>query len=139
MYHFIPINTPLFRWAVSSPCYLSAFSEPIYSWAHFQHSFTYGLLLSFSACGRNSARGSSWPVNMLGHFHSVIKYGLLTMAHYGRPMNAVCLAHVWPIDHTARIRPIDDTTPRRPIDDTTCRRPIVSTTRRRPIVTTVNM
>ena len=28
-----------------------------------------------------------WPVNTLGQFHSVIKYGLLTMAHYGRPMN----------------------------------------------------
>ena len=28
-----------------------------------------------------------WSVNMLGHFHSVIKYGLLTMARYGRPMN----------------------------------------------------
>ena len=27
------------------------------------------------------------PVNLLGHFHSVIKYGLLTMARYGRPMN----------------------------------------------------
>ena len=28
-----------------------------------------------------------WSVNTLGRFHSVIKYGLLTMAHYGRPMN----------------------------------------------------
>ena len=28
-----------------------------------------------------------WSVNTLGHFHSVIKYGLLTMARYGRPMN----------------------------------------------------
>ena len=28
-----------------------------------------------------------WSVNALGHFHSVIKYGLLTMARYGRPMN----------------------------------------------------
>ena len=28
-----------------------------------------------------------WPVNTLGRFHSVIKYGLLTMARYGRPMN----------------------------------------------------
>ena len=62
MYHFIPINGSLFPWAVSSPCYLSAFSEPIYSWAHFQHSFTYGSLLSFSACGPNSARGYSRPV-----------------------------------------------------------------------------
>ena len=28
-----------------------------------------------------------WSVNTLGHYHSVIKYGLLTMARYGRPMN----------------------------------------------------
>ena len=28
-----------------------------------------------------------WPVNTLGRFHSVIKFGLLTMARYGRPMN----------------------------------------------------
>ena len=28
-----------------------------------------------------------WPVNTLGRFHSVVKYGLLTMARYGRPMN----------------------------------------------------
>jgi len=28
-----------------------------------------------------------WSVNTLGRFHSVIKYGLLTMAPYGRPMN----------------------------------------------------
>ena len=32
VYHFIPINDPLFRWPVSSPCYLSAFSEPNYYW-----------------------------------------------------------------------------------------------------------
>ena len=28
-----------------------------------------------------------WPVNTLGRFHSVIKYGQLTTARYGRPMN----------------------------------------------------
>ena len=28
-----------------------------------------------------------WSVNTLVRFHSVIKYGLLTMARYGRPMN----------------------------------------------------
>ena len=28
-----------------------------------------------------------WSVNTLGRFHSVIKYGLLTMARYGRAMN----------------------------------------------------
>ena len=28
-----------------------------------------------------------WSLNTLGRFHSVIKYGLLTMARYGRPMN----------------------------------------------------
>ena len=28
-----------------------------------------------------------WPVNMLARFHSVIKYGRLMAARYGRPMN----------------------------------------------------
>ena len=28
-----------------------------------------------------------WSINTLGHFHSVIKYGLLTMVGYGWPMN----------------------------------------------------
>ena len=28
-----------------------------------------------------------WPVNTLGRFHSVIKYGRLMTARYGRPMN----------------------------------------------------
>ena len=28
-----------------------------------------------------------WPVNTLGHFHSVIKYGQLMTARYGWPMN----------------------------------------------------
>ena len=28
-----------------------------------------------------------WSVNTLGRFHSVIKYGLLTMDRYGQPMN----------------------------------------------------
>ena len=35
--------------------------------------------------GLQSAR--LWPVNTLGRFHSVIKYGLLMTARYGRPMN----------------------------------------------------
>ena len=46
------------------------------------------------------------------------------------------VAHVWPIDHTARIRPIDDTARRRPIVSTAPRRPTVSTARRRPTVST---
>lgn len=28
-----------------------------------------------------------WSVNTLGRFHSVMKYGLLMMARYARPMN----------------------------------------------------
>ena len=28
-----------------------------------------------------------WSVNTLGRFHSIMKYGLLTMARYGQPMN----------------------------------------------------
>ena len=31
--------------------------------------------------------GPLWSVNTLGRFYSVIKYNLLTMSHYGRPMN----------------------------------------------------
>ena len=53
-----------------------------------------------------------WSINTLGRFHSVIKYGLLTMARYG---------------HTTRISPIDDMARRRPIVSMARRRPIVST------------
>jgi len=28
-----------------------------------------------------------WTFSLLGHFHSITKYGLLTMARYGRHMN----------------------------------------------------
>ena len=121
LYHYIPINGPLFRWAVSSPCYLSAFSGPIYSWAHFQHSVTYGPLLSFSACGPNSARRYSRPVcgplicgvvfmskNPLGCFHKVIKYGLLT-ARYGprivRPMIGEMM--IRPVEGPWILRPVE--------------------------------
>ena len=43
-----------------------------------------------------------WPVNTLGRFHSVIKYGLLT-ARYGQPMKRTIstLAHLRPL-----IRPV---------------------------------
>ena len=41
----------------------------------------------FLLVGPWSQSARLWSVNMLGRFHSVIKYGLLTMARYGRPMN----------------------------------------------------
>ena len=41
----------------------------------------------FLIVGPNSARGYNRPINLLGRFHSVIKYGRLTTAHYGWPMN----------------------------------------------------
>ena len=117
MYHFIPINGPLFHWDVSISSYLSAFSGPIYSWAHFQHSVTYGPLLSFSACGPNSACGYSRPVNTLGHFHveknplgcfhRVIKYGLLK-TRYGprivRPMIGEMM--IRPVEGPWILRPV---------------------------------
>ena len=42
--------------------YLSAFSGPIDSWAHLQHSVTYGPLVSFSACGPNLTRRYNRPI-----------------------------------------------------------------------------
>ena len=39
-----------------------------------------------------------WPVNLLGHFHSIIKYGLL-MARYGQPIKRT-------ISTLARLRPL---------------------------------
>ena len=74
-----------------------------------------------------------WSVNTLGRFHSIIKYGLLTMARYGHT------ARIRPIDDKARRRPIDDTARRRPIVSMARRRPTVSMARRRPSVTTVNI
>ena len=80
-----------------------------YSVGRFQPKLTFGLLRarlflgSFAAFGYlrpvtvifclwakfipslQSAR--LWTVSLLGHFHSITKYGLLTMARYGRPMN----------------------------------------------------
>src|SRR3954464_15214443 len=57
----------------------------------FPHSFTYGPLLSFAACGPNSARGYSRPICGLlirwAVFIASSKYGRLTTARYGRPMN----------------------------------------------------
>ena len=160
MYHFIPINDLLYRWAISSPCYLPAFFSAHLFLGSFP-AFVYLRPVTVIFClwakfspWLQSAR--LWSVNTLGHFHSIIKYGLLTMARlwtisllghfhggpaHGKPVyghNAVCLAHVWPIDHTVRIRPIDDTTRRRPIVSMARRRPIVSMARRRPTISTAN-
>ena len=53
--------------------------------AHLQHSVTYGSLLSFSACGPSLQSARLGFVSLLGHFHSITKYGLLT-ARYGQPI-----------------------------------------------------
>ena len=61
----VPLYThqrPIILLGHFQPVYLSAFSGPIYSWDQFQHSVTYGPLLAFSACGRNSAYGYNRPV-----------------------------------------------------------------------------
>ena len=81
MYHFIPINGPLFRWAVSSPFTLGLISSIHLLTARYYHFLLVGQIQPVVTVGR------LWSVNTLGRFHSVIKYGLLTMAHYGRPMN----------------------------------------------------
>ena len=137
MYHF-PINGPLFHWAVSSPSYLSAFSGPIDSWAHLQHSVTYGPLLSFSACGPNSARGYSRPVcgplirwavfmskNPLGCFHTVIKYSPLT-ARCGprivRPMIGEMM--IRPVEGPWILRPIKGPWIVRPVEGPWILRPV---------------
>ena len=118
MYHFIPINGPLFHQAVSSPCYLSAFSGPIYSWAHFQHSVTYGPLLSFSACGPNSARRYSRPICgpliLWAVFMSKKPVGLFSQSYQIRPIDGPLLStnsttYDWRNDDTPRRRPMDPT------------------------------
>ena len=67
-----------------------------------------------------------WPINLLGHFHSIIKYSLLT-ARYGShkiydfhssPFTAHYTAHTRPIDESARTRPMDPMRRRRPMDPT---------------------
>ena len=67
-----------------------------------------------------------WPVNPLGCFHRVIKYGLL-MACYG-PNSTT---HVWRNDYTARRRPMDPTARRRPMDHMARRRPMDHTAHRK--------
>ena len=90
MYHFIPINGPLFRWAVpahiifrpsQSPFILGLFSSILLLTARYYHCLLVGQIQPWLQSAR------LWTVNMLGRFHSANKYGLLTLARYGRPMN----------------------------------------------------
>ena len=72
-------------------------------------------------------------VNTLGRFHSVIKYGRLTMTRYGRPMNGqfqvypiydhnvVCY---WPMFGQPIIRPVEGPLMIRPVEGPLCLRPI---------------
>ena len=69
---FWPSQGPFILGLISSIGYLRPVTIPFCLWAKFSPWL-------------QSAR--LWSVNTLGRFHSVIKYGLLTMAHYGRPMN----------------------------------------------------
>ena len=129
----ITFNGPLFRWAVSSPCYLSAFLGPIYSWAHFQHSVTYGPLLSFFACGPNSARGYSrrvcgllirWVV-----FMSKKPVGLFSYSYQIWPINGPLwstnsTAHDWRNDDTPRRRPVKGQWIVRPVEGRWIVRPV---------------
>ena len=90
MYNFIPINS---RYSVG-PFLAHVIFRPS------QSPFTLGLISSICLLTARYCHfllvGQIQPVvtvgpfvvrNTLGRFHSVIKYGLLTMARYGRPMN----------------------------------------------------
>ena len=95
MYHFIPINDPLFHQLFPARVNFRPSKGP----------FILGLIsiirlhtMAYFACGPNSASGYSRRINLLGCFHSVIKYGLLT-ARYGRAIKQT-------ISTLARLRPI---------------------------------
>ena len=74
-----------------------------------------------------------WPVNLLGHFHSIIKYGLLTTARYGWRMNGrfqlypiyghnvVCY---WPMFGQPVIRPVEGPLMIWPIEGPLCLCPV---------------
>ena len=90
MYHFIPINGLLFHWAVPAHVIFRPSHGPfilglISSIWLLTARYCYFLLVGQIQPVVTSAR--LWSANTLGRFHSVIKYGLLTMARYGRPMN----------------------------------------------------
>ena len=90
MYRFILINDPLFHWAISSPCYLSAFSGAIFLGLISSIRFLTARYWPFLLVGQIQLVVTVGPfgaVNPFGRFHSVIKYGPLTAARYNRPMN----------------------------------------------------
>ena len=69
---FRPSQSPFILGLISSIHLLTAITIILCLWAKF-------------SLWLQSAR--LWSVNTLGRFHSVIKYDLLTMARYCRPMN----------------------------------------------------
>ena len=78
-----------------------------------------------------------WPINPLGCFHSIIKYGLLT-ACYGPQIVRPCLRNDYtpcrrPMDPTTRRRPMDPTARRRSMDHTARRKSMDPTARKRPM------
>src|SRR3989337_1455344 len=118
-----------------------------YSVGHFQPVLTFGLLRAHLFLGSfpefsylrsvtglfrlwakfnpwlHSAR--LWPVNPLGCFHSVIKYGLLT-ARYGPRI-------VWPMFGEMIIRPVEGTWILRPVEDQWILRPVETPWILRPV------
>ena len=151
MYRFIPINGPLFR-------------RPFPAHVNFRPSkgpfilglisrirlvtFVTGLFRLWAKFSPWLQSACLWPVNPLGCFHSIIKYGVLT-TRYGprivRPMIGKMM--ICPVEGPWILRPVEGawiiwpverpwiiTARRRPMDPTSCRRPMDPTARRRPMV-----
>ena len=68
-----------------SPFILGLFSSIRLLTARYCHFLLVGQMWAKFRPWLQSAR--LWTVSLLGHFHSITKYGLLTMTRYGRPMN----------------------------------------------------
>ena len=68
-------------WPSQSPFILGLISSIRLLTAHYYHFQLVGQIQPVATSAR------LWSVNTLGRFHSIIKFGLLTMARYGRPMN----------------------------------------------------
>ena len=76
-----PFPAHVIFWPSQSPFILGLISSIRLLTARYCHFLLVGQIQPIATVGPFVA------VNTLGHFHSVMKYGLLTMARYGRPMN----------------------------------------------------
>ena len=76
-----PFPAHVIFWPSQSPFILGLISSIRLLTARYCHFLLVGQIQPWLQSAR------LWLVNTLDHFHSVIKYGRLTMARYGRPMN----------------------------------------------------